>query len=280
VAFIGTEKGVLRVFDVSNRAFPRLLKIYRFFESENMSINQIRCSHDGKYVIISSPECDSIYIMSQRPEDEFQVFGFVTLEGYVLSCAFTHHENKLCVASVLTNATLSAFTMPEAEFSSGKVQGNIKESLPESLVNPVYRKIDRGSLMVIPNTMTGDLYVTGDDKLLKKYEFPNEHFSKLDMKKAPIPPVEELKSHDIGTTCWHLSSEVKFLVTGGKDGNFILRNLNNVAQSNEIKGHAIFSGGITALTFSNARSTLYTAGGEGAFFAWTVGGKPNPHHPV
>jgi WD40 repeat protein len=100
------------------------------------------------------------------------------------------------------------------------------------------------------------------------------------MKKAPIPPVEELKSHDIGTTCWHLSSEVKFLVTGGKDGNFILRNLNNVAQSNEIKGHAIFSGGITALTFSNARSTLYTAGGDGAFFAWTVGGKPNPHHPV
>lgn len=245
-----------------------------------MSINQIRCSHDGKYVIISSPECDSIYIMSQRPEDEFQVFGFVTLEGYVLSCAFTHHDNKLSVVSVLTNATLSAFTMPEAEFSSGKVQGNIKESLPESLVNPVYRKVDRGSLLVIPNTMTGDLYVTGEDKLLKKYDFPNEHFSKLDMKKAPIPPVEELKSHDIGTTCWHLSSEVKFLVTGGKDGNFILRNLNNVAQSNEIKGHAIFSGGITALTFSNARSTLYTAGGDGAFFAWTVGGKPNPHHPV
>ena len=39
VAFIGSEKGVLRVFDVSNRAFPRLLKIFRFFESETMSIN-------------------------------------------------------------------------------------------------------------------------------------------------------------------------------------------------------------------------------------------------
>ena len=39
VAFIGTEKGVMRVFDISNRSFPRLLKIYRFFESETMSIN-------------------------------------------------------------------------------------------------------------------------------------------------------------------------------------------------------------------------------------------------
>jgi hypothetical protein len=39
LAFIGTEKGVMRVFDVSQRAFPRLLKIFRFFESETMSIN-------------------------------------------------------------------------------------------------------------------------------------------------------------------------------------------------------------------------------------------------
>jgi WD40 repeat protein len=134
--------------------------------------------------------------------------------------------------------------------------------------------------MIIPNSQTGDLWVTGEDKLLKKYEFPSEHFSKLDMKKAPVPPVEEIKSHDVGTTCWHSSSEAKFLVTGGRDGNFILRVLNNITQSNEIKGHAIFSGGITALTLTSYRSTLYTAGGDGAFFAWTVGGKPNPHHPI
>ena len=49
---------------------------------------------------------------------------------------------------------------------------------------------------------------------------------------------------------------------------------------NEIKGHAIFSGGITALCFSRSRSTLYTAGGDGCFFAWTVGGKPNPSQPI
>lgn len=133
---------------------------------------------------------------------------------------------------------------------------------------------------MLANIHSGEIYVTGEDKLLKRYEFPVDPFSKLDMKKAPLPPLEEHKSHDIGSTCWHLSNEVKFLVTGGRDGNFILRNLNNVAQSNEIKGHAVFSGGITALTFSNVRSTLYTAGGDGAFFAWTVGGKPNPHHPV
>lgn len=34
------------------------------------------------------------------------------------------------------------------------------------------------------------------------------------------------------------------------------------------------------MTLSAYRSTLYTAGGDGAFFAWTIGGKPNPHHPI
>jgi hypothetical protein len=74
-----------------------------------------------------------------------------------------------------------------------------------------------------------DLFVVGEDKLLKKYEFPNEPFSKIDFKKAPAAPLEEHKSHDIATTCYHASHEVRFLATGGRDGNFMLRNLNNIA---------------------------------------------------
>ncbi len=45
--------------------------------------------------------------------------------------------------------------------------------------------------MVIPNIYNGDIFVTGEDKLLKKYDFPADHFSKLDFKKAPMPPLDE-----------------------------------------------------------------------------------------
>ena len=136
------------------------------------------------------------------------------------------------------------------------------------------------------NIYNGDIFLTGEDKFLKKYEFPADPINKIDFKKAANPPVDELKSHDIGTTCCDFSNEIKFMVTGGKDGNIIVRNMNHVAQNNneiqgsEIKGHAVFSGGISALAFSKVRSTLYTAGGDGAFFAWTLGGKPNPTQPV
>lgn len=63
VAFVGSEKGVVRVFDLSNRAMPRMLKSYRFYDN-NLSINIVKCSTDGKYVLVSSNESDTIYILS------------------------------------------------------------------------------------------------------------------------------------------------------------------------------------------------------------------------
>lgn len=134
--------------------------------------------------------------------------------------------------------------------------------------------------MVLSNIHNGEIFTSGDDKTLKKYDYPNEQFAKIDFKKAPGSPAEEFKSHDLPLTSWDFSNEIKFMVTGGRDGNFVLRNMNHVAQSNEIKGHSVFNGGINALCFSRVRSTLYTAGGDGAFLAWTVGGKANPSQPV
>lgn len=83
--------------------------------------------------------------------------------------------------------------------------------------------------LVMSNIYNGDIFVTGEDKFLKKYEYPNEAFNKIDLKKPANPPLDELKSHDIGTTCCDFSNEVKFMVTGGKDGNIIVRNMNHVA---------------------------------------------------
>jgi hypothetical protein len=49
---------------------------------------------------------------------------------------------------------------------------------------------------------------------------------------------------------------------------------------NPIKAHSIISGGVTALCISKTRSTLYSAGGDGAIFAYTIGGKQNPNQPI
>lgn len=134
--------------------------------------------------------------------------------------------------------------------------------------------------MVVANHTNGEIYVTGDDKILKKYEYPTDTFESIDFRKAPLAPVMEMNSHSIGTSCWAISKDFKQIATGGKDGTVILRHMNDIQNANEIKAHALFSGGVTSIAFSTTRSTLYTAGGDGSFMAWTVGGKPNPPQPI
>jgi len=68
-----------------------------------------------------------------------------------------------------------------------------------------YRKVDRGSNLIMANFFTGEIFVTGEDKLLKKYEYPTEKVELIDFKRAPPPPIEELLSHSIGTTSWDFS---------------------------------------------------------------------------
>jgi len=123
--------------------------------------------------------------------------------------------------------------------------------MPDEMAKPTYRKIDRGSNLVMTNPITGDLYVTGSDKLLKRYDYPTEKITQIDWKRAPPIAVEEHQSHSIGTACWDFSQQFKFMATGGKDGNIFMRHVNNISQiPNPIKAHALYSGGVTALCFS------------------------------
>ena len=140
----------------------------------------------------------------------------------------------------------------------------------------MYRKVDRGSNLVMSSHSTGEIYVVGEDKILKQYDQPADLWAAIEFKKPPAAPVKEMPSHSIATTCWDVSKEFKQFATGGKDGVIMIRNVGKFETANEIRAHTLFTGGVTAIAFSNTRSTLYTAGGDGSFMAWTIGGKPNP----
>jgi hypothetical protein len=83
--FIGFEAGEFNIFDVSNRQNPRLIKQFRFYEDES-PITNVHVTDDGLYLLISSSESDTIWILSQEPGKDYDCFGFIKMEGYVLSC--------------------------------------------------------------------------------------------------------------------------------------------------------------------------------------------------
>lgn len=53
VAFVGSDKGVLRIYDLNNRTMPRLVKTYKLYNNE-IPINSVKCSLDGSYLLVSS----------------------------------------------------------------------------------------------------------------------------------------------------------------------------------------------------------------------------------
>ena len=157
---------------------------------------------------------------------------------------------------------------------------NLREPIPDDVSFPMYSKVDTGTYMINSDPESGDIYITGDDKFLKKYPIPNDTYDQIDWSKPAPTPLEEYKSHGIVTTCFDFSSEANFIASGGKDGAIILRSRSKLNQSSEIKSHSVFTEGVKALCFSNKRTTLYSAGGDGSFLAWSVGQKPNPMQAI
>ena len=246
----------------------------RFFE-DAVPIDLIQASGDGKYLLVTSSRSSSLFILSQEAGQKFVVLGYITFEGTIKSASFAKVDGEVRVVAVLHNNLLAGAVVPT------RPAENRLEPLPDSVAKPLYRKIDRGSNLVITTFSGGEILVTGEDKLLKTYEYPTEKIDQIDWKRAPAPPAEEVNSHAVGTACWHESENAKQIVTGGRDGTILIRKTTNITSALEpIKAHAVHTGGVTAICYSSKRNTVYSAGGDGSFMAHTVGGRQNPAEPI
>lgn len=145
-------------------------------------------------------------------EEGFRLIGYFELASNVLSLQIFENNGKDCLVALLKNNTIAAVECPAAAVN------NRMEPIPQDKCPVFYRKIDNGSSILITNSTNGDIFVTGKDKWLKKYDYPNQTLEQIDWKSPPAAPSEEIPSHAIGTNCFDISSQFKFMATGGKDG--------------------------------------------------------------
>lgn len=113
------------------------------------------------------------------------------------------------------------------------------EEIPHTFAAAGYKKIDRDIDLVISRSDLKQNFVTGVDKFLKKYDLAGDAIEKVDFKKPPIAPNDELKSHSLKTSCYDFDDEGKNLVTGGRDGCILIRNLKDLNEPREIKVHGV-----------------------------------------
>ena len=133
------------------------------------------------------------------------------------------------------------------------------------------RKID-SEQEIIQSLPSGDLLVTGKDKILRKYRHPEEPLAKVDLKSrtAPNPPVEELDGHDLPSTCITRSAKFNTVVTGAEDGTVMIRNgttLEPLQAPIKSQGHK--SRGVSAILASDVGNFVVAAGFDGSLVIWT-----------
>jgi len=166
---------------------------------------------------------------------------------------------------VLSNNLLCQIKVPT------EIQGNRMEEIPNTFAAPGYKKIDRGIDLVISRSDIKQNFVTGTDKFLKKYDLAGDSIEKIDFKKPSFAPNDELKSHSLKTCCYDFDDEGKTLVTGGRDGCILIRNLKDLNEPKEIKVHGVSSQGTNCLCMSKTHSVVYSAGGDGSILITLIG---------
>ena len=62
-AFVGTAVGAFRIYDLTDRAAPRLVLQCRLFDEE-IPITAVQSSLDGKYILVSSSASKHVFVLS------------------------------------------------------------------------------------------------------------------------------------------------------------------------------------------------------------------------
>lgn len=83
----------------------------RFFE-DDVPLNCISISNDGKYILVSSNEKNIVYILSGNPQERYTIYGFIEFEGVVLNASFHSDQGKLKILAVLENNLLAGADVP------------------------------------------------------------------------------------------------------------------------------------------------------------------------
>ena len=265
-AFIGCADGSLRIYDLSNRLLPRMIKVHKLFET---AVEQISMALDYSLISISGVGGRRVFFMNTSLDSMFSFTGYIQLENRVLSQCWTAVNTKKRLLVLLSNSVVMGIHPPHVGHHC------TKDPNPLDSLQAKYRKVDNNMRHVM-SSPSGQVFVTGEDNYLKVYEYPDEILTPKDMRKPAAPPEEEVDGHKLHTTAWSCSSDGKFLATGGKEGEIKIRLYSNLKEPRKVTVHNTQSGGVHAMSFGQDKMYLYSGGGDGSIFLINLSGKQLP----
>eukprot|EP00825_Cyclidium_porcatum_P004670 TRINITY_DN1220_c0_g1_i2.p1 TRINITY_DN1220_c0_g1~~TRINITY_DN1220_c0_g1_i2.p1 ORF type:complete len:1061 (-),score=222.02 TRINITY_DN1220_c0_g1_i2:1563-4745(-) len=265
----GSSEGVVRIYDFSNPKEVNLLKQVKIIEKKR--IDNIQINKEKTLIAVSAKSSKKIFFVSIKNQI-YKVVGYVVMPSKVNSICWNYSNKQLVLSEtgtvlfVLLNYLLVAICPPDPE----AIHKDLK--LDNEACPQFGRKIDPDLQNMCLSLSTGDLLLTGNDKILKRYKQPEEQLAKLDMKvKIGLPPSEELDGHDLSVNVIKSQIEQRIVVSGSCDGTIIIRNMDQLSETKKIKAHNLKSKGVSSIEYSKKHKLCYSGGFDGSFLIWKFG---------
>lgn len=263
---LGSKNGCLRILDLTNTKEIRIIMCKKLHKSE--SIRVVRFSEDQTIIGFATENSNRLYLISGTPENHFELYGFVYLEGTVLDVSWASSakapidskKNKHLLEVTVKNGLVQAIVPLK-----GIAAHLVFEELGQEAISNLGRRIDSDITMAIVEPESGDIFCTGSEKILRRYKQPDEYIRDMDLRRKQQGMPTEYDSHDLITNCFVVKPSSDALVSGGLDGSVIKRSLKNSKDSLiKIDTQNHFFKGVSACSCSDTYPIVYSGGFDGS----------------
>ena len=268
--FIGSENGVLRIYNISDRSNIKLIHQMKYHtdpKQSNYPIDKIVVDPANNLVLFFRKGGHIINFISSDLTKNFQFLGYIRTPLQIVDVEINtiHNEILVLVPLVLMAYKLGSFIndyKSVIEVQTKKVADIFSNF--ELKCEKRGRKVDMDLNLLIKNYMSDQIWTTGTTKYLKLYNHPQDQLDNLvkDPRK-PQDPLKEIIGHDLDITCGVTHENI--LITGGCDGNVQIRKKEG-AEMKTIRTHSFLKEGVTSIFYSNSTKLIYASGTDGSIF--------------
>lgn len=265
LVILGSENGTIRIVDITDPMKPRMIHCRKFHKSE--PIRAVKISSDHALIGFITEHSNRAYLMSGTPENNFELYGYAVLPGTALDIDWTttvkppidSKKSKQVLEVIVKNGLIAAVSplrplTPTPTF----------KELSQEDVSIRGRRVDFDITLGAIDPDTGDLFTTGDEKVIRRYKQPEDHVRDMDMRpRAPFTPLDELDGHELTTNYLRFKEGAGAFVSGGLDGSVIRRSAKS-SDLVKVQTQSHVKGGISACSCSEIYPILYTGGFDGS----------------
>eukprot|EP00002_Diphylleia_rotans_P030276 TRINITY_DN620_c0_g1_i6.p1 TRINITY_DN620_c0_g1~~TRINITY_DN620_c0_g1_i6.p1 ORF type:complete len:1590 (-),score=396.80 TRINITY_DN620_c0_g1_i6:241-5010(-) len=263
---VGSEDGILRIFNVNQPYSPILVHRVRLHEGP---ITQIRFSNDGRYIATGSPD-KSMVLLQGHPSQDFAVIGTVELPGPITALAWNHATNPQVFVGV-DPGDVFRLEPPHTSFKPDETYKMSNQVCKKSLLKMEFTPV---SLTVLPSNVTknNQTFLTlSQDKSLKRYTMPLETGDPDLMDDSDLVQAEEDYSgfQKVGRSI--AVAPGGGLVAMNDDCTIVIRVSSSLDTSFDSTCHDSAKGGISQIAFSSIDAkSVFTTGMDGSILCWTI----------